>query len=113
MCAKLATMIEEFSPAEYAQRRDSGELWQLLDVREPWEVRLSSVAEAVYIPMGEIPLRHKELDSQRRVAVMCHSGGRSVRVANYLAQNGFATVANTVGGIDAWAVEVDDSIPRY
>ena len=45
--------------------------------------------------------------------LLCHHGARSQRVAMYLASNGFDTVANIAGGIDAWALECDGSIPRY
>lgn len=105
--------IEELSPAVLLARREAGELWQLLDVREPWEHDIVNVAEAVHIPMGEIPERHLELDAGRPVAVLCHSGVRSARVAAFLSQQGFERLANVCGGIDAWATDVDTSLARY
>jgi rhodanese-related sulfurtransferase len=107
------SMIERFTPAEYLQRSTAGELWQLVDVREPWEIEIASLAETINIPMGDIPTRHTELDPARPVAVLCHSGGRSARVAAWLARQGYARVANIEGGIDAWAEGVDASLPRY
>ena len=101
------------TPSELAERRNSGELWCILDVREPWEVELASVAGAVTIPMRELPGRLQELETTSPVAVLCHSGVRSARVADWLAHNGFATVANVQGGIDAWSTEIDATIPRY
>ena len=106
-------MIEEMSPFVLNQRRESGEHWQLLDVRELWELELASIAEAKHIPMAEITHRHRELDRERPIAVICHSGVRSARVATYLAQNGFDRAVNVAGGIDAWSLQVDDSVPRY
>ena len=44
---------------------------------------------------------------------MCHLGGRSAMVADYLSQQGFTTVRNLTGGIDAWSQAVDSSVPRY
>lgn len=90
----------------------------VLDVREPWELQTASVKpEAGYtlvaIPMGEIPARLGELDANRPVACLCHHGGRSQRVAGFLAQNGFTRVANIAGGIDAWSQERDPRVPRY
>ncbi len=89
----------------------------VLDVREPEELQMASVRpdgfDLLVIPMNDIPARLAELDPQRPVAVLCHRGGRSQRVAMYLASNGFDTVANIAGGIDAWALECDGSIPRY
>jgi rhodanese-related sulfurtransferase len=105
--------IVPMTPSEFASRATSGELWRLLDVREPWEVQIANVAAAVTIPMAELPARVGELDQQSRIAVICHSGVRSARVAAWLRQQGFANVANIDGGIDAWSVEVDGAIPRY
>jgi len=89
----------------------------VLDVREPQELEIASIKadgfELLVIPMNDIPGRLAELDPQRPVAVMCHHGGRSQRVAMFLASNGFATVANLAGGIDAWSLERDASVPRY
>jgi rhodanese-related sulfurtransferase len=89
----------------------------VLDVREPRELQAASIRpegfELLAIPMNEIPGRLAELDPDRPVACLCHHGGRSQRVAMYLASNGFATVANVAGGIDAWSLERDASVPRY
>ena len=63
--------------------------------------------------MNTIPARLAELDAGRPVACLCHHGGRSQRVAMFLAQQGFANVANIAGGIDAWSQERDPSVPRY
>jgi rhodanese-related sulfurtransferase len=101
------------TPLEFVRRCDAGELWQLLDVREAWEIDIARVEQAITIPMAEVPSRLAELDASQPIAVLCHSGARSAQVANYLAQSGFERVSNIVGGIDAWSVEVDDSIARY
>jgi rhodanese-related sulfurtransferase len=90
----------------------------LLDVREPWELQTASVKpepgfELLAIPMSLIPVRLAELDPGRPVACLCHHGGRSQRVAMYLAQQGFGKVANIAGGIDAWSLERDPAVPRY
>lgn len=106
-------MFEELTPIELQRLKLRGELWQLLDVREPWEVELARVDGTLNIPMGELPARLAELDREQPVAVLCHSGGRSAQVAFLLARSGFARVANITGGIDAWALELDHAIPRY
>ena len=89
----------------------------LLDVREPWEVQTASVAagdfDVVAIPMNEVPGRLAELPQDRPIACLCHHGARSQRVAMFLAQQGYADVANVAGGIDAWSRERDPGIPRY
>ena len=88
-----------------------------LDVREPHELQLASVAENGFqlltIPMGVIPPRLSELNPEQPIACLCHHGGRSMQVAHFLASRGFRHVANIAGGINAWSAEVDPSIPRY
>jgi rhodanese-related sulfurtransferase len=89
----------------------------VLDVREPNELRAASVQPAgfrlVTIPMMEVPARLAELDPSQPIAVLCHHGSRSQRVANFLAGNGFDRVANITGGIDAWSLELDPGVARY
>ena len=106
-------MIEDMTPGEFVRRRESGERWALLDVREAWEIDIARIDQTTDIPMTQIPARVAELDPRQAIAVLCHSGGRSAQVANYLAQTGFDRVANILGGIDAWSLDIDDSIPRY
>jgi len=110
---RKSALFEELSPTEFQERRNNGELWQLLDVREPWELATASVPDAISIPMGDVADRLGELDREQAVAVLCHSGGRSARVASLLAQSGFNRVANISGGIDAWSQQLDSQIPRY
>ncbi len=85
----------------------------LLDVREPAEVATVAVPGSVHIPMREIPARLDELPTDRQVLVLCHHGGRSGRVALFLRAQGRANATNVAGGIDAWAREVDPTLPRY
>ena len=106
-------MIEELTPREFLERRDASKVWQLVDVRESWEIELVSVPGAIEIPLGEVADRQGELDAARPVAVMCHAGVRSMQAAVFLAQSGFKTVANIDGGIDAWAADIDPSMARY
>lgn len=105
--------ILDLTPTELSERRAIGELWCLLDVREGWELELAQVADCLHIPMREVPQRLDELDKNEAIAVLCHSGGRSARVAQFLLGNGFSKVANIKGGIDAWSCQLDASIARY
>jgi rhodanese-related sulfurtransferase len=89
----------------------------MLDVREDWEVQTASVRadgfELRHIPMGQLVQRMSELEPERPIACLCHHGGRSMQVAGYLVQQGFARVANIAGGINAWSAQVDPQVPRY
>jgi len=105
--------VSELSVEELAQWRASGKPFVLLDVREPFELEAASLPDALHIPMREIPVRVSELDPQAHIAVLCHHGGRSARVVQFLAMRGFAKAQNVAGGIDAYARRIDPSIPRY
>jgi rhodanese-related sulfurtransferase len=108
--------VPELSPLQFAARWPnfaSGEDVVLLDVREHDELAVASVAGARHIPMRDVPARLAELDADKPAVVMCHSGGRSRRVAEYLAANGFTAVFNLKGGIDAWSTQLDSHVPRY
>ncbi len=85
----------------------------LLDVREPWEWEFAHIDGALHVPMGQVPARIGELDRDAPLVVICHHGGRSRHVAGWLEAQGFADVSNFDGGIDAWSLEIDPSIPRY
>jgi rhodanese-related sulfurtransferase len=105
--------MREISVEELARRRASGDAIVLLDVRDPDEVSAAALPDAVRIPMREIPDRLGELDPKAEIAVLCHYGGRSGRVAQFLTLRGFANVHNVEGGIDEYALRVDPTIPRY
>lgn len=105
--------MSEITVEELARWRASGKDFVLLDVREPHEIDAASIPGALHIPMREIPIRADEIPQGRDVAVLCHYGGRSERVARFLELRGFTNVYNVEGGIDDYALRVDSSIPRY
>jgi sulfur-carrier protein adenylyltransferase/sulfurtransferase len=85
----------------------------LLDVREPHELRISSLRGAANIPLGQLAARLSGLDSAREMVVFCKSGTRSARALELLVSAGFKKVKNLKGGINNWAREVDSSLPIY
>jgi rhodanese-related sulfurtransferase len=106
-------MVREITPRQLKARLDAGERPLILDVREQWELDIAKLEGAVHIPMNTIPERLGELPRDQEIVVMCHSGGRSLRVAQYLEKNGFASPVNLAGGIAGWAEEVDPSLATY
>lgn len=96
-------------------RLDAGDSFLLLDCREPDEHSAVSIAAAKLIPMNEIPLRLAELEpfKQQGIVVHCHHGGRSMRVASWLRQQGFEQAQSMAGGIDQWAVDIQPGMARY
>ena len=85
----------------------------LLDVREDEEVAFNHIPGYTHIPMNLIPLRQNELPDDRPIVLYCHHGIRSQHAAMYLANAGFDQLYNLKGGIDAWSIEVDSTVPRY
>jgi adenylyltransferase/sulfurtransferase len=92
--------------------RDAPDDTVLLDVREHPELETAAIEAARHIPMGEVPARLAEIDRDKTVLCLCHLGGRSAQVADFLAAQGFADVRNVTGGIEAWARDVDPGIVR-
>jgi rhodanese-related sulfurtransferase len=105
--------MRHMTVTELATRLHEVEHPVLLDVREPWEVRLAPFPGMTWIPMGQILERLAELDKTAETVVICHHGIRSWRVAKFLESEGFTNVINLTGGIDAWSKEIDPSVPLY
>lgn len=103
----------EISVKDYAALRQQPKPPVLLDVREPLEVQTASIDGSLDIPMGEIKSRVQELDPDGHIVVMCHHGARSLSVTAWLRREGFENVQSMAGGIDAWSLEVDPTVPRY
>ncbi|MCS7465308.1 rhodanese-like domain-containing protein [Stieleria sp. ICT_E10.1] len=95
--------------------QDSDESFLLLDVRQNEEYATAKIDGSVLIPMGELGQRLDELDpyKNQRIVVHCHHGGRSMQVTEALRSRGFDKAQNMAGGIDAWSLQIDSSVPRY
>ncbi|MGH7645775.1 MAG: ThiF family adenylyltransferase, partial [Gemmatimonadales bacterium] len=85
----------------------------VVDVRDPHEVEIARIAGTQHIPLGELPARLHELDGHAEIVTHCHRGVRSLRALEILKAAGFGKVRSLRGGIDAWSVAVDPSLPRY
>ena len=106
----------EVRPAEVKRRIDAGEKLRLIDVREPGEHAIASLAGAELIPMNTVPERLQHLDAladETPLIVFCHHGVRSLMVVNWLRKQGVDQCWSMSGGIDQWSDEIDRSVPRY
>lgn len=101
------------SPKELRTRLDKGDKLVLLDVREQWEYSLAKLDDSILIPLGTLPQSLNLLNRDSEIIAICHHGMRSADATNFLLQQGFQNVKNLVGGIDAWSVQVDGTVPRY
>jgi len=103
----------ELDVTEVKDKIDKGEDFLLLDVREPHEYQIASIARARLIPLGDLGKRIAELDPNSEIVVHCKTGGRSAKAVEFLKQQGFRKVANMRGGILAWSEKIDPRVPKY
>ena len=87
----------------------------LIDVRESEELEFGTLAGIQHIPMQSVPgmLNELEENKQNTIILICRSGRRSDQVGQFLEQNGFTDVINLVGGMNSWAVDVDNTMTVY
>lgn len=105
---------------EMADRRDNGDDFILLDVREPHELAVANLGDWVLTaPLSELAkqgpsvLPEAAQDKSAEIIVMCHHGGRSAQVTAWLRQQGWENVTNLDGGIHAYSLYIDSDIPTY
>jgi adenylyltransferase/sulfurtransferase len=103
----------DITAPELAARLQEGNHIRLVDVREPHELEISQLQGASLIPLGQMAARLSELDSAEEIVLFCKAGTRSARALELLLSAGFRKVKNLKGGINAWAREVDPSLPVY
>ena len=101
------------SVEELHQRRDAGEKFRLLDVREPHERKIVSIPDSIHTPFDELLSRLHEFDSADQFVVYCHKTGRSLDAWRLLRKAGFGNAYVLSGGVDAWAQRIDPTLPRY
>jgi len=103
----------EIRPAALQERLRRGDQMVILDVRNPEEAQISRIDGSILIPLGELPERVAELNTADQIVVHCRMGGRSAKAVEFLRSVGFRKVKNLVGGINAWAEEVDPAMAKY
>jgi len=112
---EMVTPFGEVGAVELNERLASAEPPFLLDVRQPheWDIVNLETDGAVMIPLAELRDRLEEIPTDREIVVYCRTGARSASAAQMLADEGFSSVFNFVGGIHAWVDEIDPSLPKY
>lgn len=98
--------VAELSPQDLHRRRESGESFDLIDVRTPAEFRAVHAVGAENIPIDELTgPRLQEFvkrSAECPIAVICQGGGRSSKAAAALATAGAKRISNVQGGTSAW-----------
>lgn len=106
-------MVSEITVRQLADKLKSPTPPLVIDVREPHEYAYARIEGAQLRPLGQIATWASEFDKEAEIVLQCHSGSRSMYAAQFLQRLGFKHVANLKGGIDAWSVHVDPTVPRY
>src|SRR5215510_4843540 len=102
----------EIAPREVAELLKQGKI-KLLDVRSPQEYATASIPGSVLVDQSLAQEIMQSWPKETQIVTMCHHGMRSLDACAYLRGHGFANTRSMTGGIDAWALQVDSSIPRY
>ena len=108
-----AGAIPGATPAEIQQRLQAGEDLLLVDVRQPQEIGIAALPDALVCPMSRAAEWIDRLPKEQPLVVFCHHGIRSMHVAIALNDRGYRNVTNMTGGIDLWSTQVDPGVPRY
>jgi rhodanese-related sulfurtransferase len=108
-------MVLQISARDLAKQLANGRPVFLIDVRQLWESELASLPQSLLLPLNEIAQRAREIAAEptAMIVVYCHHGIRSMSAGTFLERLGFTNVHSLSGGIDAWACEVDPTMPRY
>lgn len=105
--------MKETTVSELQQMRESGKDFQLIDVREPYEYDICNLGGEL-IPLGNIVVEAEKIRRDVPVVVHCRSGARSTAAIQELEKRfGFTNLHNLKGGIIAWSIEIDPSLPTY
>lgn len=106
--------IPEWSVEEIKTRLDRGEKLVLVDVREPYELTISHLENAIHIPMSQIQARWQEIPHNVPTVIFCRGGVRSANViAQLQTMGGYTNLINMGGGINEWARKNDPTLPLY
>jgi sulfur-carrier protein adenylyltransferase/sulfurtransferase len=103
----------EITVGELKKKIDNKEKFTLIDCREPFETKISSIGGDL-IPINDLPDRINEFNKEEEIIIYCRTGHRSHYAVQYLRDNaGFTKVKNLLGGINDWADKIDNSLPKY
>lgn len=107
------TPFREIAPTDLAAQMAAGTAPRVIDIREPHERAICSIAGSDFLPLSEVRAWWPDLDPDASIAFYCHHGRRSQSLCYALAAQGFTALANLTGGIEAWRVEVEPGMMGY
>ena len=111
----MSELSEEISVTEAARLHAEGKIL-LLDCREADEHATTRIEGAKLVPLSTWATAFPDTfppDKEVAIVIHCHHGMRSLRATRFLRHQGYTRVQSMAGGIEAWSLEVDPSVPRY
>jgi rhodanese-related sulfurtransferase len=106
-------LFRDLTPEQLRDRIAQGQAPRLIDVRDPEEFALCRLPGAELYPAAQIAEWSKTFDPDQEILVYCHHGIGSLHAVMYLTARGFQHVLHLRGGLDAYSLLADSSIPRY
>ncbi|MDA0881720.1 MAG: molybdopterin-synthase adenylyltransferase MoeB [Bacteroidetes bacterium] len=111
--AVTENVVKGISVEAFLELKESGEDYQLIDVREPFEFEIAEMGGEL-IPLATIAQNADRISKNKKVIVHCKAGKRSAEAIKELqAIYGFDKLYNLEGGILAWAEKADTALARY
>jgi rhodanese-related sulfurtransferase len=105
--------ITQLTPLQLQQALQDNQALLLVDVREDNEYAYASIAGSIHIPLRQLPQHLERFEAEQALVLICHHGVRSQQACQFLQHSGFNHLYNLQGGIDAWSVACDSTVPRY
>jgi adenylyltransferase/sulfurtransferase len=106
--------IETITALELKERIERGDALQIIDIREPHERAIFKFPKAKAIPLGQMVRRIDEFDPSVDAIFLCKIGQRSIFAIRALNEAGYkGRLLNLKDGVNAWARDVDNSLPQY
>ena len=99
--------FNEISVNELAHLIENKKCANLVDVRNPDEVKEFNIEGSQFIPLAELEERISEIDQTSPIFLICKSGNRSAKAAEILKTKGMTEITNVIGGMDDWKNKID------
>jgi rhodanese-related sulfurtransferase len=106
-------LFHDLTPEQVRELITQGRVPRLIDVRNPDEFALCRLPGAELHPAPQIAEWSQILDPDEEILVYCHHGIRSLHAVMFLTARGFKQVMHLRGGLDAYSLRADPSVPRY
>jgi monothiol glutaredoxin len=103
--------VKQMTVQELAEKLGAGGI-TLVDVRGPDERARASIEGSIALDRETIEDLEK-MPKDTPIAFLCHHGNSSMGAAEYFRKQGFTNISNVAGGIHAWSMEIDSSVPGY